>query len=116
MPATFTSGSTTLSPRTLSDYTSDQDGGGAIVHPILGRADPDVTFRPLGMRTGSMTLDFATEALSSAARVALARSGAWTLAHTERPTVNMRFIARGVSRPIESNGRWMLTVRYEEIP
>lgn len=117
MPASLVSGATTLSPLTLSGYSSDQDSGGAIVHTILGRTDPDVTFRPLGLRTGSMVLDFATtETLSNAARTALAKSGAWTLTHSERPTINMRFVTRGVSRPIEADGRWMLTVRYEEIP
>ncbi|WP_270353453.1 hypothetical protein [Microbacterium testaceum] len=115
MPATLISGTTTLNPLALSEYTSDQNTGGAILHTILGRPDPDVTLRPLGLRTGVMTLDFTTEALSNAARIALARAGGWTLTHTERTSVNMRFIARGVSRPIERDGRWKVTVRYEEI-
>lgn len=115
MPAILTLGASTLTPTALSEYTSDQ-AGGAILHEILGRRDPDVTFRPSNLRTGSFVLDFPTEAASASARVALSAAGGWTLAHSERTSVNMRFIVRNVSRPVESDGRWMLQVQYEEIP
>lgn len=115
MPALITNGTTTVAPLSLSAYSSDQ-AGGAIVHDILGRSTPDVTLRPLEMRTGSLVLDFATEALSSDARNALSASSSWTLTHSERTSVNMRFIVRRLSRAIENNGRWMLSVTWEEVP
>lgn len=114
MPSILTRGATTVTPIALSDYTSDQEGG-TILHPILGRTNPDVTHRPAGMRTGSFALSFATEAASNTARVALAEAGGWQLTSAERPTVNMRFIVRRVSRPILLTGEWQVTVGYEEI-
>jgi hypothetical protein len=114
MPAVLTSGSTTLTPRTLSDYSSE-NAGGSIVHAILGRREPDVTLRPVGLRTGSMTLDFATEALANTAHGALTIAAVWTLQHSERATVNMRFIVRRITRTVEADGRWFFTVGWEEI-
>lgn len=115
MPAILTMGATSLAPTALSAYTSDQ-AGGSILHDILGRRDPDVTFRPAGLRSGSFVLDFPTEALSGSARVALSAAGGWTLTHSERTSINMRFVVRNVSRPLEADGRWMIQVQYEEIP
>lgn len=114
MGATLTSGSTTIAPIAFSDYTSEQEGG-SIRHEILGRTNPDVTLRPAGLRTGSFTLDFASETASSSARTALTAAAAWTLTHTERTSVNMRFIPRRISRPVDAGGRWVVTVSYEEI-
>ena len=114
MSAILNNSSTTLTPRALSDYTSDQEGG-AIIHRVLGRREPDVTFRPAELRTGTMVLDFETEEAAAAAREALSESGAWTLAHSARPSVNMRFIVRRLSAPISGDGRWMVQVSYEEI-
>lgn len=115
MPASLTSGSTTITPRALSGYTSDQEGG-SIRHDILGRSTPDITLRPVGMRSGSFTLDFSSESAAATARTALAGASAWTLAHTERTSVNMRFIVRRLSRTLEGDGRWYMTVSYEEMP
>lgn len=115
MPAVLANTASTLYPTALSEYSSEQDGG-SIRHEILGRVDPDVTFRPLMLRTGSFTVDFTTDALASDARKALSVAGAWTLAHSERASVNMRFIVRRLSRVIDGgNGRWSLNVSYEEI-
>ncbi|MDQ1169592.1 hypothetical protein QE392_001396 [Microbacterium proteolyticum] len=114
MPAQLISGSTKIMPTTLSEYSSDQDGG-TIMHPILGRAAADVTLRPASLRTGSFVLDFRTEAASESARAALATAVVWTLSHTEQTTLNMRCIVRGVTREVAGNGRWPVSVRFEEV-
>lgn len=115
MPAQIKSGTTTLSPATLSAYTSTQQGG-TIAHPILGRAGADFTLRPAGLRTGSFTLDFRTSALSESARAALATAVVWTLTHPEQTSLNMRFVVTGLTRDVEGNGRWPVTVTFEETP
>ena len=114
MPAALSNGSTTITPIALSEYMSSQEGG-AILHRILGRREPDVTLRPAELRTGSFTLDFDSEGAAEDARAALSESGAWTLEHTERPSVNMRFIVRRLSLSLSGNGRWALPVSYEEV-
>ena len=114
MPHTLTRGSTTLTPLALSEYTSDQDGG-SIFHDIPGRADPDVTLRPAGLRSGMFTLTFAGESESNAARVALAAIGVWQLQSTERSSINMRFVVTRISRPIITSGHWGVTVTYREV-
>lgn len=115
MPALITNGSKTLTPLALSAYTADQNGG-SIRHDILGRATPDVTLRPLGMRTGSFDLDFISDTLANTARVTLTAASSWTLTHSERPSINMRFIVRRLGRVLEGNGRWSISVEWEEVP
>lgn len=114
MPATIASAVATLTPLALSDYTADQDGG-SILHDILGRTNPDVTLRPAGMRRGTMTLDFASDALAAAARVSLAGAAVWTLTHTERASINMRFIVRRHGRAVAGDGRYAVRVDFEEV-
>ncbi|SDP07292.1 hypothetical protein SAMN04487788_1945 [Microbacterium testaceum StLB037] len=115
MPATIASSVATLTPAALSNYTADQDGG-SILHDILGRTEDDITLRPAGMRKGTMTLDFATDALANAARVSLGAAAVWTLTHTERTTVNMRFVVRRHGREVAGDGRYAVRVDFEEVP
>lgn len=114
MPALITSGSLVVAPVALSAYASDQDGG-TIVHRILG-GGVDVTLRPVDLRTGSMSIDFATDSAAATARTRLSGANVWTLAHSDRTTVNMRFIVRRLSQVIDGGGRWSLTIGWEEVP
>lgn len=114
MTALITSGATVVEPSALSSYSADQEGG-TIVHPILG-GGRDITLRPVNPRTGSMTLDFPTEDDGSTARETLSAAKVWTLDHSERPSVGMRFIVRRLSQLIDGGGRWALTVAWEEVP
>lgn len=113
MPALLTSGAASIAPLALSDYSADQEGG-SIRHDILGRREPDITLRPVGMRNGDFTLDFPTEPAVAEARESLSAAAVWTLVHSERPSVNMRFIVRRLSRAVAADGRWSIRVSFEE--
>lgn len=114
MSAFITSGSLVVEPAAVSNYSADQQGG-TIVHRILG-GGVDVTLRPVELRTGTMTIDFADAEEASDARSTLGGARVWMLAHSERPTVEMRFIVRRLSQVIDGNGRWSLTIGWEEVP
>lgn len=114
MPALITNGGITVAPAALSEYKSDQEGG-TILHPILGRASADATLRPARLRTGSFVLDFRTSALSESARASLSAALVWQLNHSEQTSLNMRFIVRGLAREVMGDGRWPVTVTFEEV-
>jgi len=111
---TLYNGPTTLTPVALSEF-KESLGGGPLVHPILGKRKPDVTMRSLGLRTGSFTLDFSTEARSAAAVEALGVARVWMLRHDDAPTLNMEFVVTGVTREVDGSGRWPVSVEFEEI-
>ncbi len=115
MSTVLSSGTTTLTPVAVTDYSATQTAG-TIVHPILGRASPDVTLRPAALRSGNLTLVYFSETAAEAARVALTSgAGTWQLASAERPTINMRFAALDVGRTLGDAKQWTITVRFQEI-
>ncbi len=52
MATTITAGASVITPLLVEGFEAARSGG-AIVHTILGRANPDVTLRPAGTRTGA---------------------------------------------------------------
>lgn len=120
MPTTITQGANTIAPQEVLSVSSEQTAGN-IVHPILGRANPDVTLRPAGMRTGSIEMGFSgpnSETDSAAARALLAAGGVFTMTSTDRATVNMTFVASGrITRELEETTRnaWTISLDYQEV-
>lgn len=90
-----------------------------IVHDILGRSDPDVTFRPAGMRAGNLPLVFASKAAAWAAVGILKRGEVFTLADTDAPEIGMYFIVGdGELEPeLDDATRkvWLLRVPFREV-
>lgn len=121
MNGTITGGTTPVTPTLIIGLEEDAPGG-AIVHKILGRADPDVTLRPAGTRAGRLELAFAgtnADAASDAA-VASLRSAAVFRLTADRSTMNMTFVVPDtgrVSRRIEEATRNAFTVLvdYQEV-
>lgn len=91
----------------------------SIVHTILGRSDPDVTFRPAGMRTGVLSFVFAARASAWAAVAVLRVPQVLTLTDADVPEVNMSFVvAPGQLRPTldpETRAVWIVEVPYAEV-
>lgn len=105
----------TISPDVIEEYEVVQTAGN-IIHPILGRADPDVTFRPAGLRTGTLALSFALEADAEDARAAHATGTVFTLIAPDRPTLEMVYVLAGtltVGRV--AAGRWIVTLEFQEV-
>lgn len=63
-----------------------------VLHQIINRADLDVTLRPLGLRTGSLTLLCATLADAVAISNHHAGSVTITLADTLHPFQDMKYV------------------------
>ena len=91
----------------------------SIVHTILGRPDPDITFRPAGMRTGTLPLVFGSRADAWAAVAVLRVPQVLTLADVDVPEVGMSFVvAPGELRPVldsETRAVWIVEVPYQEV-
>lgn len=89
----------------------------SIVHPILGRSDPDITLRPTGLRRGEFTLVFATGAAAAAAWTVLSDPQPLTLSNSGVIEVAMQFVVAGgdLSHALSSAGVWSLRVPFQEI-
>lgn len=105
----------TIEPIAVSDYATSREGGN-IVHPILGRAEPDVTLRPANLRTGTLTMTFADEGASRIAEDAHATGAVFGILSDERPTVEMSYVVAGaISRTLGAAAVWTLTVDFQEV-
>lgn len=90
-----------------------------LVHDILGRRDSDVTFRPAGMRAGTLPLVFADRSAAWAAAGILARGEVFTLTDPDVPEIGMAFVvADGDLQPQlddETRDVWLLDVPFREV-
>lgn len=116
---TYTGGS--ITPDMVLSFQSSREAGN-IVHPILGRANPDVTFRPAMLRTGTLQLGFyasTAEADSLAAEEAHALGVVFTLASTDRSSIEMSYVVSGgVVRSLvvpSGQGAWTLDIDFQEV-
>lgn len=118
MSATITrAGGATLSPLAVSEYETTRAGGN-IIHVILNRADPDVSFRVPQLRTGTLKLTFTDEDDAKDAEDEHAILGAvFTVVSVDRPTVDMDYVVGpgGVRRRLELAGQWSLYVDFQEV-
>lgn len=116
MSATITHSGGTITPTSMTQWGSSAEAR-TIMHPILGRADDDVTFRPASLRRGELTLVFATAADAVAARRAVLVPQVLTLAHSDVPNVGMAFVVADgdVSDVIGQALQWTLTIPFREV-
>lgn len=117
MTTTITNGATTVTPSLITGYEVTQQSGN-VLHPVLGRADVDVSFNPLGLRSGSLTFAFDTATHVFAARDLHASTGICVLADTDVPAVGMRYVPSGavtVALDDETLTVWLLTVEFQEV-
>jgi len=115
---TITSGSTTITPFTVLGYETTQAGRN-IFHDILGRRDDDVSFRPAGLRTGTLNLGFLTEADADECRTFHADGALFVFESDDRPTIGMRYVLGegGIGVALESETRelWTVAIDYREV-
>ncbi|WP_156172660.1 hypothetical protein [Microbacterium sp. Ag1] len=118
MATYITAGVTTITPRLVDGYESEREGG-TIVHPILGRREPDVTLRPAGLDAGKLVLLFDVEADALTARNALSAAGVFRLVSDER-TIGMYFVVpegERLSFRLNDDTRddWVVEVPFHEV-
>lgn len=120
MSVLITHGADTIEPSTVLGYVSGRRPA-TNVHPIVGRANPDVTFRPANLRTGTLELGFVgptSEADSRAAEELHAAGGVFTLHATGRDSVVMSYVnVDTLERELEPESRdaWIVRVGYQEV-
>lgn len=112
---TIVSGGTVLHPLALSRYEASSDAQ-TIVHPILDTDRVDVTIRPGALRAGTLELTFATEADALQAAAAHKPGAVCTLAHDDRPGVNMAYVpADRTTVAYDPAGAYTLTTGFHEV-
>jgi len=115
---TITHASGTIVPAVVDGYEASIEAR-SIVHVILGRADPDITMRPAGLRTGTLSLVFDSRAEAWAAVAALSIPQVLTLTDADVPEVGMSFVvAGGALEPRlddETRSVWTVAVPFQEV-
>lgn len=116
---TLENGAAVITPDTIDGWRAEQETG-TITHRIIGRADPDVTFAPAGLRAGRMRLVFADELAAADALALLAAPAVWTLNVPERPTLDgMRFVVADDRLELEledaTRNVWLLWLPFREV-
>lgn len=103
-----------ITPLAVSEYAVEQEAGN-IVHQILGRPHPDITFRPAALRTGTLSYTFATAAEAEAARVAHAAGGVFMMTSTVN-VVSMHYVLAGkLGTVLGKAGEWTIAVDFHEV-
>lgn len=117
MTASITLGPTTLHPTLVLGYRSIRTSGNQI-HPILNREDPDVTFAPAGLRTG--TLRFLCDTLADAAALEQLHTNAGTFSFEDddAPGVAMYYVPAGdieMELDPDTRQRWTVSIDFQEV-
>lgn len=118
---TYAGATTPIQPYDITQYETSRTAG-TVSHPIAGRADPDATLAPAGLRRGVLWLVFDTAAASADAESKHALPAAFTLADDENPSVNMYYVVSGgeISRRhdrdlVDGRALWLLGVPFQEV-
>lgn len=116
MGAMITHSSGSITPAALTQWSSTAEPR-SVIHPILGRADDDVTFRPPSLRRGVLHLVFADAEAAYTARAALLIPQRLALTHTTVAVVAMTFVvAEGeVSDVLAESSQWSIDVSFREV-
>lgn len=116
MGATITHSTGEINPLAMPEWNESSEAN-TIMHPILGREDDDVTFRPFGMRRGTFTFVFATGAEAYAARAILRTGQRFELEHSTVPAIAMVFVVADGSLGVRLGraGEWWVTIPFREV-
>lgn len=106
-----------ISPTIVDGYEATRTPR-TIIHPILGREDDDVTFRPTSLRRGTLSLVFASEADARSAVAMLAVPQVLTLADPD-VSIGMTFVVAEEDVQIglddETRDVWIVSVPFREV-
>lgn len=110
-------GTTDLTPQLVLGWQSTQNAR-TVVHPVIGRPDPDVTLRPHTPRTGQLRMLTLNEADAHALAALHTQGLVLTLTDTDLPALGMSYVASGpvtVALDDATRRRWVVTVDYTEV-
>lgn len=108
----------TITPEVVNGFEASR-AARTIVHTILGRSDPDITYRPAGLRKGELSLVFGTGAEAAAAEAILVTPQIFTLSDPDVPEVAMSFVVADgdITRALdlETQSVWIVGVPFQEV-
>ncbi|KNY06868.1 hypothetical protein [Microbacterium sp. GCS4] len=115
---TITHSAGVITPTIVDGYRASR-AARTIVHRIIGRPDPDVSYRPASLRSGQLTCVFAVEADAHAAEAVFSVPQPLTLNDTD-VSIGMTFIVpEGGSIEVELDDEtrdvWLVRVDFEEV-
>lgn len=117
MANTISAGATTITPTLVLGYQGESEATNTI-HPLIGSAEPAVTFAVEALRAGTLDLLFSTESAAWAARAFLQTTNKFTFASTDVPAIGMKFVRTGpmtITLDDETVEVWTLSVGYQEV-
>lgn len=118
MATTITHSAGTFSPF-LNGYEAESEARN-VVHPILNRSDPDVTYRAAGLRTGTFTILIGEQADAFAAYDILRLPQTFAISDPDVPALSMSFVIPegtkiGIALDPETQAAWIITVPFAEV-
>lgn len=113
---TLTTSVTTVEVPQVLDFSYGREAR-TIVHTPISSAVPDVTFRPLGLRTGVLSIFCPTRELAAEVETLHSTPLAVAFEDTDQPANSMVYVATGtlsVTYDVESE-TWTVRVSYSEV-
>lgn len=122
MSSVITHSTGEITPAVVNGFAATRPAP-SVVHTILGRPDPDITYRPAGLRAGTLKLVFETGAEAAAAESVLGAPQVFVLSDPDVPEVYMPFVVAdgdgsGEIRSTlddETQTVWTLEVPFQEV-
>lgn len=120
MSSSITHSTGTVTPELIDGYQATRPTR-TIVHDIINRPHPDITFRPAGLRRGEFRCLFPDQADALSAYAALSIPQVLAISDPDVPAIDMSFIVgpEGESLAIElddeTRDAWWIVVPFVEV-
>jgi hypothetical protein len=88
------------------------------LHPIIGRADVEVTLKPAGLRAGRLRLVMPSRADAFYCAARHAEVGVWSFTDSQLPEAALTYVTTGQIRCFldpDSRTRWLVEVGFQEV-
>lgn len=117
MTVTLTVAGNSITPFLVLGYEWSTDLN-SIVHPIIGRNYPDITYRMPGLRTGTLKIFCLTAEDAVAVEDFHRALGIYSLDDGDVPTANMNYVPVRDMGTVQQGGRarWVVSVGFQELP
>jgi hypothetical protein len=117
LTSSFSDGTNVVTPLVTQGYESTRSSAN-VFNAVIGRSYPDVTLMPAGLRTGTLTSVFTTEAESARFEALHVGTSVITFMDTDLPSVGMSYVVDGsIRRQLDPESRlyWIASVDFREV-
>ena len=113
MTTTISDGTTTLTPLLITGWETARAARN-VLHEIIERPAVDVTYRPAGLRFGTLEALLPTLEDALVLETLLCQARPFTLADTDHPLLDMAFVASGdITVTLDDETRIQATVGWD---